>query len=78
MKDNLMNLFSFNSPLIVGKGQTIQYNIQMINLGNKNPDIHTVLYVFQNPPAEIVNYVTPLIGNGISTGRYIDVNVFYQ
>lgn len=33
MKDNLMNLFSFNSPLIVGKGQTIQYNIQMVNLG---------------------------------------------
>ena len=40
--------------------------------------MHPVLYVFKKPPAEIVNYVTPLISNGISTGRYIDVNVFYQ
>lgn len=76
MQDNLMNTFSFATPLVVAKGQTIQYTIQMLDVGKNGQ--HPVFYAFNNPPASISNYVTPLFRNGSSTGVYTDIAVYYQ
>ena len=76
MKDNLMHLFSFTTPLKVGKNENVKYTINMVDIGK---DVkHPVFYTYTNPPASISSYVTPLLKDNVSTGKYTDVIVNYQ